>query len=358
MKILHALFTLATAGGTETLLIDIMNRQSRKASVTLIVVSDKVNHELLETIDKRVEVILLNKKENSKIALIKTFIRINRIVNQLQPDIIHCHDPHLIPLFFRWKAKTVYTPHVLTIPTTYLKHYRKIFAISGAVQQDIKERAGLNNVELIYNGTDLSAYRRKNSYAFDPETEIFQIIQLGRLSWKKGQKTAVEALAAFIKQHPLIKIRLDMVGEGEDKDELQALIGTLHLEDYIRLIGRKDRRWIEKHLKDYHLLIQPSVTEGFGISVIEGFAAGLPVVMSNNGGLSEIKNLIGAGILFEVNKAEELSNQMYAVYTAYSTGKIQDSEAMLKDRKKLEPFDIERTVELYFEQYQSILPTV
>jgi len=66
MKIIHAFFSF-NVGGAETMLVDIINQQCKEASVYLIIINDKVNTDLLNTIDNRVKVYLTGRKENDKI---------------------------------------------------------------------------------------------------------------------------------------------------------------------------------------------------------------------------------------------------------------------------------------------------
>ena len=63
-KVAHIVWGLET-GGIETMLANIVNRQVTSAGVTLIVINDKVNKQLLERIDPRVNVVLLARKVGS-----------------------------------------------------------------------------------------------------------------------------------------------------------------------------------------------------------------------------------------------------------------------------------------------------
>ncbi len=73
---------------------------------------------------------------------------------------------------------------------------------------------------------------------------------------------------------------------------LEKLTADLAVSDQVTFTGAKERPYIQEHLSDFDLLVQPSRYEGFGITVIEAMAAGIPVLVSNVDGPMEI---IGEG---------------------------------------------------------------
>jgi glycosyltransferase involved in cell wall biosynthesis len=98
-------------------------------------------------------------------------------------------------------------------------------------------------------------------------------------------------------------------------------------------------------------LIQPSLAEGFGLTVIEGFAAGLPVIASNIDGPREIMNMLNAGLSVNPGDPADLAEKIEKVYESYVSGKIPASGFLVKEKKKLEIFDIQRTATNYLEKY-------
>jgi glycosyltransferase involved in cell wall biosynthesis len=90
----------------------------------------------------------------------------------------------------------------------------------------------------------------------------------------------------------------------------------------VRFTGEKNRAWIFAHLADYHVLVQPSRYEGFGLTILEGFAAGLPVLASNIEGPAEIINQTPQGFLFEKEDVAGCAAQLYRLMQAYVKGEI------------------------------------
>jgi glycosyltransferase involved in cell wall biosynthesis len=350
MKIVHAIFSF-NIGGSETMLVDIINHQCRVAAVSLIVVNDKVNLDLLNTIDKSVNVFLLKRTESAKFQLFSVYFKICRIVNQISPDVIHCHDNKLFPFFVCWKQKCCITIHGMQLSTVFLKCYRQVFSVSTAVRIDIKKRTGVD-ATIIYNGIELNEYQTRSNYDFDPDRETFKIVQVSRLEpVKKGQHIAIEAIYLLKKQYPDIKMEIYFVGGGESLAELQLLVTKYNLQKQVIFIGQVNRNWVKKHLQDYHLLIQPSIFEGFGLTITEGFACGLPVIASNLDGPEEIVRILKAGLPVRPNDPIDLAEKIYCVYQSYLSNTVKNSSYLVEYKQQLEIFNIRSTVKLYMDYY-------
>ena len=79
-----------------------------------------------------------------------------------------------------------------------------------------------------------------------------------------------------------------IVGEGPDERRLEALTERLGVED--RVIFEGPRHDIGAFLNAIDCFVFPSISEGFGIAVVEAMMAGVPVITSDAGGLAEIVN--------------------------------------------------------------------
>ncbi|MDR2622904.1 MAG: glycosyltransferase family 4 protein, partial [Dysgonamonadaceae bacterium] len=350
MKILHAIYSFNT-GGSETMLVDIINQQCRTEAVNLLIVNDKFNRSLLETIDKRVGVFLIGRKEGNKLQLFTTFWKVNAVLRKIRPEVIHCHDSNLFPLFARWKKKTCLTVHNVKLPSLFFKCFGKVFSISSSVREDVKKRTGID-AAIVYNGIETENYLSRTNYDFSPEEEPFKIVLVSRLfPSQKGQHIAIDALRLFVEKHPGINVKLFFVGTGEALDILKNSAVRENVDKYVVFHGQADRLWIKKNLKDFHLLIQPSLYEGFGLTVIEGFAAGLPVIASDIDGPKEILEILNAGLLVNPGDPADLAEKITEVYENYVSGNILNSGFLVKDKKRMEIFDVQKTVTNYLEKY-------
>ena len=353
MKIIHAIFSF-NVGGAETMLVDIINQQCKEASVSLIVVNEKTNIDLLNTIDKRVNVYLIKRKESNKVQLLSAFFKINQIVSKINSDIIHCHDNKLFPFFISQRKKTFLTVHGLNLSCRFLKQYRQVFAISQAVKEDVRKRANVD-AQIVYNGIVIGEYQQRTD--FIPK-QLFRIVQISRLdSQTKGQHIAIQAAASLNEKYPDMNFTLSFVGDGEDKEKLTALVDENNIENRIVFEGQKSRLWIKEHLQDFDVLIQPSLHEGFGLTIIEGFAAGLPVIASDLDGPKEICRLLNAGLFVQANDPVDLAEKIRLVYQSYISNTLDSNNYTLKDKSQLKIFDIQTTAAAYINNYNRYINT-
>jgi D-inositol-3-phosphate glycosyltransferase len=164
-------------------------------------------------------------------------------------------------------------------------------AISGAVAGCVG-RAGAGRVRIMAPAVDLERFRpgpadpevrrRLSSSASDPLVGI-----VGRIDPEKGVELLVEAVAAL--RGPAARACLVVVGSpgldsGAYRDGLEAEAGRL-LGDRARFVGRTDD--VPATLRALDVLVNASVAEPFGLSVLEAQACGVPVVATRSGGVTD-----------------------------------------------------------------------
>ncbi len=345
MKITHLIFAFNT-GGSETMLVDIVNEQCNYAEISIIIINNKYNQSLIKKIDSRVKVYFINRSEGSR-NLFK-FIKLNALLFNIKSVVVHCHNHNIIPLLFpKFRETAVLTLHDVGIEIKYLKLYNKLFAISDIVKEDIRKRSSLDAIR-IYNGIYAEKIQVKENYSL---TETFRIVQVSRLNHlKKGQHIAIDALK-ILKDKGIDTIKLDFIGEGESEQFLKDTVSNYKIESQISFLGNKSRDFIYSTLKDYHLLIQPSIYEGFGLTVAEGMAAKLPVLVSDVDGPMEVIENGKCGYYFGTGNANSLATMIEKVMTDYKTNNIQT----LVDKAYVrvdEDFDIKKTAKRYYESYK------
>jgi len=179
-KIVHLIFSF-TVGGAENLLVDLINRQAQKFSVSLIIVNKYCSEALLQQLHPAVKVIRINRSSGSHSFL--KIIKINLLLAYIQPHIIHCHNQNIINLVFSQRHKTILTVHDVNTETKNLPKYNQLIAISDAVKEDVKSRnTKCKNVKTVYNGIDFTKIEaKKNSNTGN----LIKILQVSRLVHEK-----------------------------------------------------------------------------------------------------------------------------------------------------------------------------
>jgi glycosyltransferase involved in cell wall biosynthesis len=336
-----------TIGGAETMLVDIINRQVEFAEVALCIINDKIDYSLLEKLDKRVNKILIKRKEKSINPF--HFIRLNCEINRFRPDVIHSHQDIIAMVLPFVTAPKILTVHDIGFNLKYIKKYKIICSISKAVQKDLDTRLNLGSV-LVYNGIDMDSIKKKELLTKRQNT--FRLLQISRLIHeKKGQDILIRAIHRLKQELLDINISLDLIGTGPSQDYLLELCKELRLENNVNFLGEKDRNDIYKSIAGYDLLVQPSRYEGFGLTVIEGLAAKIPVLSSENDGPEEILQSGKFGFLFKNGSMEDCAKQLKEIYTGYDSlnPMIEEGYKYIKEH-----FHIDRTAQKYLDICKSI----
>jgi glycosyltransferase involved in cell wall biosynthesis len=349
MKITHCLFTMET-GGSQILAVELLNELCAVHEVSLIIINNKYNERLLDQLDKRVSVYYINRKEGSKNPF--PVIKLNWLLTRLKPDVVHCHEPKFAKMIALNRLKILYTIHDIGIPVAGYELYDKLVAISNAVCKDVMAKINFP-VNTVYNGVSIKRYRQRCQYELAPG-EVIKLVQVSRLFHeKKGQHILLQALHRIVYEYRFTGVSLDFIGSGNSIEYLTALVATLKLQDHVRFIGEKDRDWLFTRLCEYNILVQPSLYEGFGLTILEGFAAGLPVLASNIDGPAEIISKMPGGFLFNSGDTDSCSGELYKIiklYTGNGMGSKMEQTISIVNQQ----YSIESCAREYLMEYMKI----
>jgi len=342
MNIIHLIFSFKV-GGAETMLVNIMNQQVLKHPVNLIIINDLIDQNLLSRIDSRVRVICINRPEGSR--NIFHLLKLNYILYQLKPSILHCHVENvvkvLMPNFRKIAVLTVH--HEIFKDDSNLKYYSKIFSISETVKNSIKRWANIDSI-VVYNGVDKKHIKQKQNYSLDGK---FKILILGRLVHNiKGQHILLEALTKMDTSNLVV----DIIGEGASEAYLKDLCTKYQLIHCVNFLGLKGPEYLNDHLRDYDLLIQPSLFEGFGLTIVEALFAKVPVLVSAIQGPLEVINNGEFGYTFESENSTDLASKLQEVINQYD-GMEMHQFSNRAYCNALNLFTIEKCSDDYIENY-------
>lgn len=346
MKIIHCIWSFNT-GGAETMLIDIANEQAKTQEVYVLIVNDSYQQFLIDRFSPEVKVILNKRKPNSR--SLWPLIRLNRTLLRLRPDVIHIHNAKLpkviIPLVSHGLFLTV---HALQIPLESVRHGMKLIAISEAVKEDVLCR-GSYDITTIPNGIDVGAVKKRERHGLEGKMRIVQVAGLN--AEKKGQDILIDAIA-LLKNRGMDCIEVDFIGEGISGEVLKALAQEKGIATQVHFLGLRDRDYIYSHLKDYDMMCHPSRYEGFGLTVAEGIAAMLPVLVSDEGGPYEIIERGRYGTSFKMESVEDCADKIEYIYANYLEVLNLTEDAYEHTQKH---YSIKRMVESYLELYAKAL---
>jgi glycosyltransferase involved in cell wall biosynthesis len=167
---------------------------------------------------------------------------------------------------------------------------------TGSEVRRVRARYGLAPAKIarIFNPVDPEIWSRFDRTAVRSELGIPVNARVavwhGRVSiWPKGLDILLEAWKQVCHRRPAMDLRLLLVGDGQDAEELQQRISTLQLGSIIWLREFvHDRIAIRRYLSAADVYVFPSRHEGFPVAPIEAMACGLPVVAADAQGIPDI----------------------------------------------------------------------
>jgi len=138
------------------------------------------------------------------------------------------------------------------------------------------------------------------------------LISIGRLNKIKAQDELVELVSILKKEYS--DIHLTLIGDGEEKENLELLIKEKKLTSNIRITGFLNKKEIAKELINNNVFVTTSKSESFGLVALDAASFHLPVVAFDSAlGLKEILNN-NNGILVKNRNLKEMSKEIKKLF--------------------------------------------
>lgn len=235
-----------------------------------------------------------------------------KLVKEFNPDIIHIHTEFGIGLSGALIAKTLKIPLVYTLHTMYddyvyyiapkplipfvtkVSHkYEKFLTKSAAALigpskkvENYIRKCGIDKpVEVVPNTVELDLFYPDNIDSekrkeFRKQYNIYENDTLVCFCGRLGKEKSVDELIEFWhkKVKPEDNLKLLIIGDGPDKDELYNQVKNCGMDNIIKFTGKVNHDDIPAYYSCCDLYITASLTEVNSISMLEAMATGLPVV--------------------------------------------------------------------------------
>lgn len=164
--------------------------------------------------------------------------------------------------------------------------YDEVIGVSNEVTEIMLTKYQCSNAITIYNPIDESRITKmaKQTSPVEVDNTMFNIVSVGRLTHQKGYGYLIDMMPELLSANP--KIRLYIVGEGEERWVLEQKINKLDLHGRVMLTGFLDNPYSLMGKMD--LFVCSSVAEGFSLVIAEAMICGLPVVSMECAGPREL----------------------------------------------------------------------
>ena len=132
-------------------------------------------------------------------------------------------------------------------------------------------------ISVIPNGVDIKKFDSISA----KKSNKFKVIFVGRLHPQKGVKYLIEAISKI--KDKINNVEISIVGSGEEEQKLKGLSKNLGVSDIIKFKGKLFGSDLVKEYKSSHLFVLPSLYEGQPLTLLEAWAAKLPVLVTSTG---------------------------------------------------------------------------
>lgn len=223
-------------------------------------------------------------------------------------DHVHVHscgDSALIATFARVIAGL---PYSLTLhgpikhygPAQGLKwgHAKFGVAVTNRLRHEVLatvDTVGEDRVEVAPMGVDVGVFRRSGAYAPSPGGRRTRVVTCGRLHEHKGHQDLIGAIDILVRRG--VDAELRVLGEGPARSMLEHEIARRGLDDRVTLLGAVAEEVVREELEASDVFALASHDEAIGVATMEAMSMGLPVVVTDVGGVGELVEDGESGLL-------------------------------------------------------------
>lgn len=258
--------------------------------------------------------------EKSSIPSLKAIISLYKNFRTNNPDVVHTRgaEANFHGLIAAWLARVpvrigeeIGIPnHSLKAKLTFKFSYlfaNKVIGISDAVTNWLIESGEVpaHKAVKIYNPVIIPKSRNQH----DIQSDIFRIGFVGRLEPVKNPLALLEAVALIIDRG--YDVELSVVGDGSQKQILIDRASELKISNRVIIHGFQHEP--DRYVRQCHVYVQPSLSEGFGLALVEAMGCAVPVIATAVGGAPEIIQDNLTGWLIHKTNAKTIANKLIEV---------------------------------------------
>ena len=177
-------------------------------------------------------------------------------------------------------------PKVYEIEKRGMDAADKIITVSNLTRKIVIEKYGIDpaKVVTVYNAVEPVSKEEKARLKKGVEEKI--VTFLGRITMQKGPEYFIEAANLVLKR--MKNVRFVMAGSGDMMNKMVKRAAELKITDYFHFTGFLKGDDVYNMFRMSDVFVMPSVSEPFGIVPLEAMQTNVPVIISNQSGVSEI----------------------------------------------------------------------
>jgi len=245
-------------------------------------------------------------------------------------------------LHLRSRVREVIHKTILRIATEFVD---KVICVSNSVKEFFLQiGVGKDKLQVIYNGIEITSSSPKST-----GQNVCRFVTVGSINWVKDHKLMLEVIKYLQENLPFV-VEFIIIGTGDLKSEIEKYSREIAINN-LRFLGWLDYSSLQNEVSKSAFYIQLSLSESFGVAVLEGMSLGVVPIVSNRGGLVELVNE-KTGFICDLDKDFKQELKTY-VQKVFPNPQLYN-EISRRVIKKSKQFKVSCMVENYSQLYLSI----
>jgi len=340
IKVAHIIARMITGGADENTLFTVQGLDKDRYEVDLIM-GEEFDESILKRIkDKNINIIQI-KGLKWKLNFLYdpiVLIKLIKLMRKNHCDIVHTHTTKAgilgriaariagVPVIVHGLHGSTFEAFDSGLLNWLLFFFERLtgrftdayISVSGVLSEKyVKKGIGKKeNYHTVYSGIELDKFYEvrekidceKKQRELGIDSKDFIIGNVARLETRKGHKFLIDAFKKVIEERNSCPLKLLIIGEGEERGNLENYVKEVNLEDKIIFTGYRED--VEELMAIMDIFVLTSLREGLPRVLVQAAAVGMPSVAFNVDGVPEIIKDNHNGFLVKVKDVEQLENRI------------------------------------------------
>lgn len=254
----------------------------------------------------------------SKIRYLKNIMKIKKIIKDINPDILHAHyatsygligslskyKPYIVSV---WGSDVYDFPKKSFIHKEILKYnLKKADLVLSTSKVMAEETNKYTNKEIIITPFGVDINKFKPNKAIKENNGEIVIGTVKTLEDNYGIDYLIKAFNEVINRNKNLNLKLRIAGKGSKETKLRNLCKEFNIEERVEFLGFVDQKEVPNVFNSFDIAVFPSIFESFGVAAVEAEACGVPVIVSDVGGLMEATSPEYSSLVFKKKDVNDL----------------------------------------------------
>lgn len=264
----------------------------------------------------------------SKLYYLFLFPKLIYTIFKFKPNVIHSHYASSYGLL---GALTFFKPLIVSAWGSDVMAFPKKNNLQKLILKFVLYRANKICVTSKVLEKEISIYTKKpvyvipfginlNTFFAFKQPKINNEFTFGCVKYLEKIYNIDKVILAFnllVKKYPSADLKLKIVGNGNEKENLISLIDIHNLQTKVTLLGEVPHSQVPYQLNTLDVLVNVSEIESFGVSVAEAMACKIPVIVSNIEGFKDLIPDKGVGLITTSTNVDSVYKAMQSYYLNY-----------------------------------------